>query len=106
MDGITRSPNSLPEDRVQMVDDPIRQRGKIVRIHFQAGRQLPHLGRHPAAQLVLRRQGYTVRPGTTVSVAWGFMWENPSMGSHFAQIIREGGPLWMFGVDGGGNMQR
>jgi hypothetical protein len=45
-----------------------------------------------------------VRPGTTVSVAWGFMWENPSMGAHFAQIIRDGGPLWMFGVDQGGTV--
>jgi hypothetical protein len=32
------------------------------------------------------------------------MWENPSMGAHFAQIIRDGGPLWMFDVDAGGNV--
>ena len=42
-----------------------------------------------------------MRPGTTVSVAWGFMWADPSMGAHFAQIIRDGGPLWMFGVNQG-----
>ena len=26
------------------------------------------------------------------------------MGAHFAQIIRDGGPLWMFGVDTGGTV--
>ena len=33
------------------------------------------------------------------------MWENPAMNSHFAQLIREGGPTWMWDVDGSGNMQ-
>jgi hypothetical protein len=48
--------------------------------------------------------GYTVKPGSTVSVAFGFMWENPNMNAHFAQLIRDGGPTWMWDVDGSGNL--
>src|SRR5205814_1331955 len=44
------------------------------------------------------------KPGATVSVAFGFMVENPSMGAHFAQIIRPGGPLWMFGAQTDGSV--
>ena len=104
MEGMTRSPNNLPEDRIQIVDDPAGQRGKVVKIHFQQGdnfRTSP--GTEPRSWFSSAK-GYTVRPGTKVSVAWGFMWENPNMGAHFAQIIRDGGPLWMFGVDQGGTV--
>jgi hypothetical protein len=104
MAGLTRSPNGLPEDRIQMVDDPTGQRGKIVRIHFQSGDNFRTSGGTEPRSWFSSASGYTVRPGTTVSVAWGFMWENPSMGAHFAQIIRDGGPLWMFGVDQGGTV--
>ena len=103
MNGMTRSPNGLPEDRAMIVDDPLKARGKVVRIHWQQGdnfRTSP--GTEPRSWFS-SAQGYTVRPGTVVSVAWGFMWENANMGAHFAQIIRDGGPLWMFGVDQGGN---
>lgn len=104
MDGMSRSPNNLPEDRIQIVDDPVKERGKIVRIMFKAGddfRTSP--GTQPRSWFSAAR-GYTVKPGTTVSVAWGFMWENPNMNAHFAQLIREGGPTWMWDVDGSGNL--
>jgi hypothetical protein len=86
------------------VKDPTGQRGQVVRIHFQQGdnfRTSP--GTEPRSWFS-NAKGYTVRPGSRVSYAWGFMWENPNMGSHFAQIIRDGGPLWMFGVDAGGTL--
>jgi hypothetical protein len=105
MDGMSRSPNNLPEDRIQIIDDPVMQRGKIVRIMFKDGdnfRTSP--GTQPRSWFSAAK-GYTVKPGTTVSVAWGFMWENPAMNSHFAQLIREGGPTWMWDVDGSGNLQ-
>ena len=105
MDGMSRSPNNQPEDRILIIDDPVMQRGKIVRIMFKDGdnfRTSP--GTQPRSWFSAAK-GYTVKPGTTVSVAWGFMWENPAMNSHFAQLIREGGPTWMWDVDGSGNMQ-
>jgi hypothetical protein len=105
MDGMTRSPNGIPEDRIQIIDDPVKQRGKIVRIMYKAGdnfRTSP--GTEPRSWFSAAK-GYTVKPGTTVSVAWGFMWENPAMNSHFAQLIRDGGPTWMWDLDGSGNLQ-
>jgi hypothetical protein len=104
MDGMSRSPNSLPEDRIQIVDDPVKERGKIVRIMFKEGddfRTSP--GTQPRSWFSAAK-GYTVKPGTTVSVAWGFMWENVNMNAHFAQLIRDGGPTWMWDVDGSGNL--
>ena len=57
MDGMSRSPNNLPEDRIQIIDDPIKQRGKIVRIMFKDGDNFRTSPGHPAAQLVLGGQG-------------------------------------------------
>jgi hypothetical protein len=104
MDGMSRSPNSLPEDRIQIIDDPVKERGKIVRIMFKENdnfRTSP--GTQPRSWFSAAK-GYTVKPGTTVSVAWGFMWENVNMNAHFAQLIRDGGPTWMWDVDGSGNL--
>jgi Concanavalin A-like lectin/glucanases superfamily len=104
MDGMTRSPSNLPEDRIQIIDDPVKERGKIVRIMFKENdnfRTSP--GTQPRSWFSAAK-GYTVKPNTTVSVAWGFMWENVNMNAHFAQLIREGGPTWMWDVDGSGNL--
>jgi hypothetical protein len=104
MDGMERSPGGLPEDRIQIVDDPIHQRGKVVRIMYKDGDNFRTSGGTEPRSWFSSAKGYTVKAGTSVSVAWGFMWENPNMGAHFAQIIRDGGPLWMFDVDTSGNM--
>jgi hypothetical protein len=104
MDGFSRSPRNLPADRVTLVDDPAGQRGKVVKIHYEAGddfRTSP--GTEPRSWFS-SADGFTVKPGATVSVAFGFMVENPSMGAHFAQIIRPGGPLWMFGLQTDGTV--
>jgi hypothetical protein len=104
MDGMTRSPAGLPEDRIQIIDDPTGQRGKIVRIMFKDGDNFrTSAGTQPRSWFSAAK-GYTVKPGTTVSVAWGFMWDNPNMNAHFAQLIRDGGPTWMWDVDGAGNL--
>jgi hypothetical protein len=105
MAGLSRSPGNLPVDRIQIIDDPIKQRGKVVRITWQQGDNFRTSGGTEPRSWFSSADGYTVKPGTTVSVAWGFMWENVSMGAHFAQIIRDGGPLWMFDVDTGGNVK-
>jgi hypothetical protein len=104
MDGMTRSPPSLPVDRIQIVDDPVNQRGKVVRIVFQAGDNFQTSGGTQPRSWFSSAMGYTVKPGSTVSVAWGFMWENVNMNAHFAQLIRNGGPTWMWDVDGTGNL--
>jgi hypothetical protein len=104
MDGMSRSPGNLPADRIQIVDDPIGKRGKVVRIHYEMGdnfRTSP--GTEPRSWFS-SAQGYTIKPGTTVSIAFGFMLETIDMNAHFAQIIRSGGPLWMFGIANDGSM--
>jgi hypothetical protein len=104
MNGLSRSPASLPVDRIAIIDDPVHQRGKVVRITFKEGddfRTSP--GTQPRAWYS-SAMGYTVKPNTKVSVAWGFMWENVNMNAHFAQLIRDGGPTWMWDVDGGGTL--
>jgi len=104
MDGMSRSPSSLPEDRIQIVDDPVSQRGKVVRIMFKENDNFRTSGGTQPRSWFSSAMGYTVKPGTTVSVAWGFMWENVNMNAHFAQLIRDGGPTWMWDVDGSGNL--
>ena len=104
MDGMSRSPGNLPEDRIQIADDPVNQRGKVVRIVFKEGDDFRTSGGTQPRSWFSSAMGYTVKPGTTVSVAWGFMWENVNMNAHFAQLIRNGGPTWMWDVDGTGNV--
>jgi hypothetical protein len=104
MNGMSRSPASLPEDRIQIIDDPTGQRGKIVRIMFKDGDDFRTSAGTQPRSWFSSSMGYTVKPGSTVSVAWGFMWDNPNMNAHFAQLIRDGGPTWMWDVDGAGNL--
>jgi hypothetical protein len=99
MNGFSRSPNGLPADRAQIVDDPAHQRGKVVRIHFEQGDNFRTSAGTQPRSWFSSADGYSAKANTVVSVAWGFMWENVSMGAHFAQIIRQGGPLWMMDVD-------
>jgi hypothetical protein len=95
MDGTSRSPNGLPADRIQLTDDPAKQRGKVVQIKYLAGDNYrTSAGTQPRSWLS-SAMGYSAKAGTTVSVAFGFMTDNPSWGAHFGQIIRDGGPLWM-----------
>jgi hypothetical protein len=37
MEGVNRSPASLPADRLQITDDPLKQRGKVMHIEYRAG---------------------------------------------------------------------
>jgi hypothetical protein len=104
MDGMSRSPNGLPEERIQIVDDPTGKRGKVVKIVYMLGDNFRTSGGTEPRSWFSSAKGYTAKPNSKVSVAWGFMWENVSMGAHFAQIIRDGGPLWMMDVDRSGNM--
>jgi hypothetical protein len=44
MDGISRSPTDLPADRAQIADDRLGQRGKVMKIVWQAGDKTPTAG--------------------------------------------------------------
>jgi hypothetical protein len=104
MAGLARSPNGLPEDRIQIADDPTKQRGKVMRIEYHAGDNFRTSGGTQPRSWLSSAMGYTVKNGKTVSVAFGFMTDNPNWGAHFAQIIRDGGPLWMLLLDTGGGV--
>ena len=75
--GITLSPNNLPPERAVVVDDPLEEVRQGHAGHLAGGGQLPHLGRHPAAQLDLERQGgrLQIQAGTKVSIAWAQMFD-------------------------------
>jgi hypothetical protein len=109
MTGVGRSPRDLPEDRALVVDDPVGQRGKVVRVRFLQGDNFRTSPNTQPRSWLSTASAAPLRPGATISIAWGFMWENPNMGAHFAQIIRGagpggGGPLWMFGVSADGTV--
>ena len=106
MTGVTRSPNGLPVDRVQVVDDPRGQRGKVVRIEYRQGDNFRTSGGTEPRSWISAADGYTIRSNTRISVAWGAMFENTQGATYsFAQIIRSGGPLWMFHINGGGTFR-
>jgi hypothetical protein len=103
MTGVTRSPNGLPVDRVQIVDDPKMQRGKVVKIEYQQGDNFRTSPGTEPRSWISAADGYTLKSNTKISVAWGFMTTNPTGATYsFAQIIRSGGPLFMFHIGANG----
>jgi hypothetical protein len=106
MTGVTRSPNGLPEDRVQIVDDPTGKRGKVIRIEYRQGDNYRTSAGTEPRSWISAADGYTIRSGVKISVAWGAMFENVTGATYsFAQIIRSGGPLWMFHINSGGSFR-
>ena len=75
-----------------------------MRIEYHAGDSFQTSGGTQPRSWLSSADGYTVKGGKTVSVAFGFMTDNPSWGAHFGQIIRDGGPLWMLLLDEGGGV--
>jgi hypothetical protein len=106
MTGVTRSPNGLPEDRVQIVDDPKGQRGKVIRIEYRQGDNFRTSPGTEPRSWISAADGYTIRSNTKISVAWGQMFQSTTGATYsFAQIIRSGGPLWMFHIGAGGTFR-
>ena len=106
MTGVTRSPNGIPEDRIQIVNDPKNQRGKVVRIEYRQGDNFRTSPGTEPRSWISAADGYTIRSNTKISVAWGAMFENVNGATYsFAQIIRSGGPLWMFHINAGGSFR-
>lgn len=102
MDGITRSPTNLPADRAQIVDDPVGQRGKVMRVHYQAGDRFQTNGGSTHTRSWISNTGYHFPVGSTVHYAWGYMSTSSQINAAFAQVIRPGGPMWLIEGTGDG----
>jgi hypothetical protein len=93
MAGMSRSPTNLPEDRVQIVDDPANQRGKVVRVIYREGDNFRTSGGTQPRSWMSNADGYQITVGTKVSLAWGMLWPELEVNAFFAQIIGPG-PVW------------
>jgi hypothetical protein len=102
--GISLSPAGLPEDRVQIVDDPQKQRGKVLRVEWRAGDNFRTSGGTQPRNWISNREGHEFEPGTRVSHAFGFMMGSSDTDYAFAQVISSGGPVWMLIVEGSGTL--
>jgi hypothetical protein len=98
MDGITRSPGGLPPDRARIEDDPLGQRGKVMRVEWRSGDNFRTSGGTEPRSWISNRQGYQVQLNQNASHAFGFMRVGADTDYAFAQIIA-GGPLWMLLVE-------
>ena len=91
--GITLSPTNLPESRAMIVDDPLGQRGKVMRMQWLPGDNY-RIGQYrPRANI--SNTGYYYASGDRISYAWGFMTEGTYIGATIAQNITGGDPIWM-----------
>jgi hypothetical protein len=104
MDGITRSPGGLPADRARIEDDPLGQRGKVMRIEWRSGDNFRTSAGTEPRSWISNRAGYEFRPGTNVSHSFGFMMSSRDTDYGFAQIISSGGPIWILTITGQGTL--
>lgn len=103
MEGITRSPTNLPPDRAQIADDPLGQRGKVMKIVYQAGDRFMTSGGSTHTRSWISNTGYHFPVGSTVHFAWGYMTTSSQIDAAFAQHIRPGGPMWLIEGTGDGS---
>jgi hypothetical protein len=104
INGFSRSPNGLPADRAQIVDDPAGQRGKVVQIEWRAGDNFRTSGGTEPRSWFSNRPGHEFRPGTNVSHAFGIMFNQADTNYCFGQVISSGGPVWMLILEGSGTL--
>ena len=91
--GITLSPTNLPESRAMIVDDPLGQRGKVMRMQWLVGDNY-RIGQYrPRANI--SNTGFYYASGDRINYAWGFMTEGTYIGATIAQNITGGDPIWM-----------
>ena len=102
--GISLSPDGLPEDRVQLVDDPQKQRGKVLRVEWRSGDRFRTSGGTQPRNWVSNREGHEFPTGTSMSHAFGFMMGSTDTDYAFAQVISSGGPVWMLIVENTGTL--
>ena len=102
--GFERSPVGIPADRVQVVDDPLGQRGKVVQVEWRAGDRFRTSGGTEPRSWFSNRPGHEFPPGTNVSHAFGMMINQADTNYAFGQVISSGGPVWMLIVEGAGRL--
>jgi hypothetical protein len=91
--GITFSPTNLPPTRAGIVDDPLGQRGKVMRLVWMPGDNY-RIGQYrPRANI--SNTGFYYQSGDRISYAWGFMAESTYIGATIARNITGGDPIWM-----------
>jgi hypothetical protein len=95
MAGLSRSPPDLPASRAQIVDDPLAQRGKVLRIQWLPGDDFRSAPQFKPKNFVSNATAFHYGPGDRVSYAWGYMTESTYIGATLAQNITGGDPIWM-----------
>jgi hypothetical protein len=91
--GITFSPTNLPASRGMIVEDPLGQRGKVMRMQWLPGDNY-RIGQYrPRANI--SNTGYYYTTGDRISYAWGYMTDGDYIGATIAQNITGGDPIWM-----------
>jgi hypothetical protein len=91
--GITFSPTNLPMSRGMIVDDPLGQRGKVMRMQWLPGDNY-RIGQYrPRANI--SNTGFYYNEGDRISYAWGYMTDSDYIGATLAQNITGGDPIWM-----------
>jgi hypothetical protein len=101
MDGMYRSPGDLPVDRVQRVQDPLGQRGGVLRVIWKEGDNY-RTSENTAPRSWVSNKAFYFQGGQTVSYAWGVYAPSIGLNTSMAQNISNGGPCWMLQVDGSG----
>jgi hypothetical protein len=95
MDGLGLSPSSITPDRVVVVDDPLGQRGKVLRIEWRVGDDFRSAPQFRPKTFVSNNSAFNYNSGDKVSYAWGYMTESTYIGATLAQNITGGDPIWM-----------
>jgi hypothetical protein len=104
MAGITRSPTNLPVERAVVVDDPLKQRGKVMRVIWQMDDNYRTSSGTQPRSWISNASGYQITVGTKVSLSWGMQWTTATMDAFFAQTIGPG-PVWELRVRANGRFQ-
>jgi hypothetical protein len=95
MAGLGRSPPSLPESRAQIVDDPLGQRGKVLRMQWLVGDEFKSAPQFKPKAFVSNASAFHYVGGDKISHAFGYMTPSTYIGATLAQNITGGDPIWM-----------
>jgi len=95
MTGLGRSPASITPDRVVVVEDPLGQRGKVLRIQWLPGDDFRSAPQFRPKTFVSNNSAFNYSAGDKVSYAWGYMTDSTYIGATLAQNITGGDPIWM-----------
>ena len=105
IDGITASPDTLPPDRIQVVADPAGQRGRVLRMVWQAGDEYRIASALEPRTFVSSAGAFGLEVGKSASYAWGFMTAQPYLEAIIALLSGDGGYLWVVVGDANGNLE-